>query len=231
LRQAENFFANDDTSDIKAGNVGDDPSFDVPLGLAALDDLADTSPVEMDPENIIVFIDRSVADLENLLSSIDPSYEIVLISAESDGVEQIAAHLAERTGIDAIHIISHGRSGTLELGNTSLTAGSINGAHADEMAVIRNALSDDADILIYGCNFADGTRGANAVSALVEATGADIAASLDLTGSSLLGGDWDLEVVSGEITAIALSPASWASTLDLAITNVGTGGAGVTGAG
>ena len=60
-------------------------------------------------------------------------------------------------------------------------------------------LSENADLLIYGCNFAEGQVGENAADTLANLTGADIAASDDLTGHASLGGDWDLEYRSGEI--------------------------------
>ncbi|MEC4852562.1 MAG: DUF4347 domain-containing protein, partial [Jaaginema sp. PMC 1079.18] len=51
----------------------------------------------------------------------------------------------------------------------------------------------------YGCNLAADESGFALMTALNQLTGADIAASNDLTGSSVLGGDWDLEVVAGSI--------------------------------
>ena len=56
-------------------------------------------------------------------------------------------------------------------------------------------------ILIYGCSFGAGRAGRAAVRALARATGADIAASDDPTGSAAFGGDWDLEVREGEVAA------------------------------
>ena len=61
----------------------------------------------------ILFIDAAVTDISSILASVDPSIEVVLLSADSSGLEQIAAALAGRTGVDAVHIISHGGSGYL----------------------------------------------------------------------------------------------------------------------
>ena len=55
------------------------------------------------------------------------------------------------------------------------------------------------DVLIYGCNLAESADGAALVNSLSKITGADVAASDDLTGNSILGGDWDLEYKTGEI--------------------------------
>ena len=44
------------------------------------------------------------------------------------------------------------------------------------------------------------------VDSIAELTGADVAASEDLTGSALLGGDWELEYHTGDVEAdIAVS--------------------------
>ncbi|HHN67896.1 MAG TPA: DUF4347 domain-containing protein, partial [Thermopetrobacter sp.] len=153
----------------------------------------------------IVFIDSRIEHADELVSALGGDVEVIVLDAGSDGVGQIAAALRGRGGIDAIHIFSHGRSGTLDLGSAKLTAASIAGRHADEMAVIRAALSENGDILVYGCDFAAGARGRAAVAALAAATGADIAASDDATGDARLGGDWELEVASGAIEAEVLA--------------------------
>jgi len=174
-----------------------DPAIDVPV----------IKPVQ------IAFVDASVDDLQTILDSLDPNIEVIFIDEGSDGIKQIADALKGRSDIGAIHIISHGRSGTLDLGTAKLTEISIANKYADEMAVIRDAMAEDGDILIYACDFAQGARGVSAVDALALATGADVAASDDLTGAAVLGGDWDLEVQSGEIEADAIEALAFASVL------------------
>ncbi|NKB36753.1 MAG: DUF4347 domain-containing protein [Gammaproteobacteria bacterium] len=149
--------------------------------------------------NEIIFIDTGVENYEALIQNIDSNAELVFIDANSDGLEQIANVLAERENIDAIHIVAHGDAGLLQLGNSTLTEASMRGEHADELETIKAALDEEADILIYGCNFAEGELGKSAAESLAEATGADIAASDDLTGAVDLGGDAELEVQLGTI--------------------------------
>ena len=154
----------------------------------------------------MVFIDTSVEDYQTLMASIDSNAEIVLLDPTRDGLEQIAEVLEGRSDIDAIHIVSHGDQAQLQLGTSTLTFDSMSGEHADELAIISQALSDEADFLIYGCNFGEGEAGQEAAAKLAELTGADIAASSDLTGNTDLGGDWDLEVKTGSIeTVVAFS--------------------------
>ncbi len=161
----------------------------------------------------IVFIDASIEGLSGILDSISSDTEIIMIDPDRDGVRQIAAALSGRSDIDSIHIISHGRAGVLDLGSAKLTQATITGEYASTLALLGESLSETGDILIYGCNFGQFAAGAEAVVALARATGADVAASDDLTGAALLGGDWDLERTSGEIETKTISAQDWQGTL------------------
>jgi len=187
-------------------------------------------------QNEIVFIDGNVDDMETLLEGISTSVEVVILDTQTDGVRQMVAALEGRENLDGIHIISHGRSGTLDLGSAKLTEASMSKRHAEEMTIIAGALSDNADILIYGCDFGANARGASAVEALADLTGADVAASEDLTGAAALGGDWDLEVQQGAIEATSIASASFdgvladaAADFDIPANNTGGGTSTVTG--
>ena len=164
--------------------------------------LASWAPLSQRRE--IVFVDTSVESYQTLIEGIDPSAEVFLLDSARDGIEQIAEVLQGRTGIDAVHVISHGDAGELRLGTGRLTLGSMVNQYADELANINQALSHGADFLIYGCNFGQGQAGQAAAARLAQLTGADIAASTDLTGSAALGGDWDLELSTGHIEAGAV---------------------------
>ncbi|MBK9113305.1 MAG: DUF4347 domain-containing protein [Nitrospira sp.] len=165
------------------------------------------SPGESSTE--VVFVDPTVPDYESLLAGMGPNVEVVVLDASRDGVEQIAESLTGRSGIDAIHLISHGDAGTLQLGTGTLTAESMSTRYVDELATVQQALSEQADILVYGCNFAEGDVGQAAVARLAELTGADVAASSDRTGHIDLGGDWKFETQVGSIeTDLAITDAA-----------------------
>src|SRR5690606_30326430 len=70
-------------------------------------------------------------------------------------------------------------------------------------------LGEDADILLYGCDVAQGEQGQAFIDQLAELTGADIAASTDPTGAAGQGGDWHLEATTGRIEAGVLSAAAY----------------------
>jgi len=144
-----------------------------------------------------VFVDGAVDGHEAFVEAAGADVQMIVLDRDRDGVEQIAGVLATHRNVDAVHIGSHGRSGTLDLGSAKLTEASMAGIHADDLQVIRQAMSENADLFIYGCSFGANARGASAVEALAAATGADVAASNDLTGAKALGGDWDLETRQG----------------------------------
>ncbi|MET7246889.1 DUF4347 domain-containing protein, partial [Methylobacterium sp. EM32] len=172
----------------------------------------------------VVFVDDRVADRDTLLRNLSSKAEVVVIDGERDGLDQIAEALRGRSDITAVHILSHGDTASLRIGTATLDAASIAGRYAGDLAVMRGALADSADLLIYGCDFAGGPDGARAAALLAEATGADVAASTDPTGAAALGGDWDLEVRTGPVeTPLAVTEAGRDAYAGLLATTVATG--------
>ena len=151
----------------------------------------------------LVFIDAGVPNLDQLLGGLRDGMEAVLLSAHGDPVLQIRDALSERPGLDAIHIVAHGEEGRLAFSGGSLSGGNIE-EYADALREVGAALSADGDILLWSCDTGRGGIGQSFVDALAWATGADVAASDDLTGAAFLGGNWQLEVISGVVDAGSL---------------------------
>ncbi|MBN8604209.1 MAG: cadherin domain-containing protein, partial [Planctomycetes bacterium] len=149
----------------------------------------------------LVFVDFRVEDTEKLLASLGLESELVYrIDASTSGLEQIAdyVHLYANKSIDAIHILSHGGAGAILLGDTTLTLENVEKSQFD-LEFLRNQLTDAGDIYIWGCDVAKTEDGQTLIDRISILTGADVAASVDATGSRQLGGDWDLEYKTGEI--------------------------------
>ena len=174
--------------------------------------LADTA-VETIPADVaytpeqrdIVFIDSAVADANEIANATPAGTEIVYLDADHDGLDQIAAYLNGRHDITAIHIVSHGEAGELFLGNAVIDSGNL-AAHANDLAIIKSALSEHGDILLYGCDVAAGSDGAAFVEAIAAATGDDVAASSDTTG---IDGNWNLERQFGNIEARSIAATTY----------------------
>ncbi|MEK6735683.1 MAG: DUF4347 domain-containing protein, partial [Pseudomonadota bacterium] len=164
----------------------------------------------MQPKRSILFINEDIADYQTLIDGVKPGTEVHVLDIAQGGLVQIAKILTDRSGIDAIHIISHGSAGRLLIGSTPVTGTNLQD-YSDELTAIGNALSPDGDILLYGCHVGAGAQGAAFVAALADATGANVAASSNPTGAAALGGDWQLEIQTGAIrSSIALTRATTA---------------------
>ena len=139
--------------------------------------------------NEIAFVDLALPDAQVLLDDLHAqqlagrALEIVTIASDADGLALIGDTLAGRADITAVHVLAHGSDGRLQLGNTVMDAQSLL-ARADLVAAWASALTADADLLMYGCDFAQTGVGQQLVRDLAMLTGADVAASTDLTGAA-----------------------------------------------
>ena len=230
----------DAASLLDVATPADKASSPVSMEMKAVDAAATSQPVVPDAtvRHELVFLDPQIADYQKLANDIwsanDPTrqIELVLLSSQRDGIEQITQTLAEHHNLDAIHILSHGVDGALELGRSWLNGVSLD-ARAGEIAQWSNSLTPNGDILLYGCNVAADAQGQAFVDRLADLTGADVAASRDATGSAILGGNWNLEYHAGAIeTEVAidrLTQQAWNSVFAITIDNTtsnATAGAG-----
>ncbi|NHZ41272.1 DUF4347 domain-containing protein [Massilia sp. CCM 8693] len=153
------------------------------------------------PAKQILFVEDNLADYRQLTTA---GMEVVMLDGRQDGLRQIAQALATRRGISGLHLVSHGGPGALKLGSLNLDRQQLSMRSAD-LGVIRAALGADADILLYGCNVAQGQAGQDFIGEIAARTGARVAASTNLTGATAQGGDWLLETRTGALRSAALS--------------------------
>ncbi|MEG4485274.1 DUF4347 domain-containing protein, partial [Microcoleus sp. D2_18a_B4] len=139
----------------------------------------------------IVILDPTIPDSQHLISGIKPDTATYILKSQPDAVEQIATILAQHTDINALHIITHGDSGSLYLGTTELNSNNIHN-YSHQLQQWRNSLTDNANIILYGCNLAARDRGHQFLTQLHQLTGANISANSQPTGNSALGGTWDI---------------------------------------
>ena len=170
----------------------------------------------------IVFVDTNVENYQSLVDDVldnaDSSrhIEVVILNTDQNGIDQISDTLLEHDNLEAIHIISHGSDGSVQLGNTYLTTETLTENNL-AISLWADSFAKTGDILIYGCNLAETEVGQNLISRLSEITLTDVAGSNDLTGHTTLGGDWELEYTTGTIetfTAISSqTEQTWSSSL------------------
>ena len=160
----------------------------------------------------LLIIDARVADHQSLLADLPGNVTVRVIGVEESGIAVISEALAEGGDFDAVHIVSHGSAGALSLGSDAIRNDTLAG-QSEALQGWAQHLAADADILLYGCDIAQGEAGQALVTELARLTGADIAASANATGSAEQGGDWVLERQTGRIEAATLSGVGFAGLL------------------
>src|SRR5215831_13776828 len=150
----------------------------------------------------IAFIDRNVDDLGTLLAGIRPEVEAILLSNDEPAPCQMACAVRGREGLEAIHVIAHGRAGEVGFAAGALSLESLTGYAAD-LGAIGRALGDHGELLLWSCDTAAGARGSAFLEAVESATGAEVRAATGIIGSPLRGGKWRLDNSSANETVAA----------------------------
>jgi large repetitive protein len=181
--------------------VSENPGIDIQFGedqSIQRGGVVDAAPVA-DTSTDIIFIDTNVAAYDILVQEWAGKGTVVLIDGSADGIDQMRLALAGKSDIGAIHIVSHGVEGAFFLGTTRVDQDAINGSLAGSFAAIGRSLATGGDLFIYGCDFGGGTKGQALVDDLARVTHADVAVSVDDTGSIARNANWTLERTFGII--------------------------------
>ena len=170
-------------------------AFDSPEQLGSLDDPDLTEELVFIDVRTPAYLDL-VDDLER--NNPDIVFEYVLLDSDEDGLKKITDTLAHYESVTAVHIVSHGSDGEVHLGAVTLNE-ELLAARGDEVSLWSDHLTQDTDILFYGCDLASTAEGMALVDDIARLSGADIASSDDVTGHADLGGDWDFEYIVGDV--------------------------------
>ena len=185
----------------------------IPVETILIDNKSQNTSITVDAEirNELVFIDETVTNSDQLINDLlskdsdSRNFTVFVLDSEKNGIDQITEVLQNHQGLDAAHIISHGTQGSVTLGNIQLNSSNLDD-YSTTISLWQNSFDEDADFLIYGCEIAGNIAGESLTEQLSILTGADVATSVDDTGNSARGGDWELEFTTGNIeTEIAFS--------------------------
>jgi CSLREA domain-containing protein len=147
----------------------------------------------------IAFIDSQIDNYELLIAGMQPETQVVLLDANINGIVKIT-DILQQGQYTTVHLITHGSPGCLYLGNSQLNLDTISNYQQQLCNWFRLSFPHTSSLLIYGCEVAAGDAGAEFITKLQQLTGAKIAATKTLTGNKKLGGNWELEITSEEIT-------------------------------
>ena len=150
----------------------------------------------------IVFLNDDIDGFEELASDLEQkeNTDIFILDSHEDGITQINTALGDRDNVSALHFFTHSNDSAVKIGSSWLNTTTLND-NQDSIASWGDSLTDDGDILLYGCDLASDQTGIDLITRISNLTGADVAASDDPTGHELMGGDWVLEYQSGDIEA------------------------------
>ena len=189
------------------------------LQSSASSTISSSLPGVLTSDRMIAFVDGALEDATTLMQDLQrQGIRAVLLDPESDEVTQMANQLKSESGLVSVHIFSHGGSGFLKLGTEIISQNDLT-RYTDQLGTISAALSDEGDIHLYGCDVASGEAGGSFISALAESTKADIAASINKTGTIALGGDWTLEKHVGTIESGNVAIGNYGHTLSVPTTD------------
>lgn len=162
------------------------------------------APAQAAPRNLVV-IDARLENRDQLAANLPVGTTALVVDAGQDAIAAISNALTQLGKVDSIQIFSHGATGQFTLGNQTFTSQSVDQL-GERLSAWRGELNAGADIQLYGCDVGSGSTGQALVNELARWTGADVGASSNATGSTLAGGDWNLEVRAGDVDkTIALS--------------------------
>jgi hypothetical protein len=159
----------------------------------------------------VVFFESRVANYQVLQQGLAAGTDAVVLDGSGDGLAEMAAFLKGRQNLSAIHVVSHGAPGALELGGGALDEETLK-ADAADVRALGAALAPGGDLLLWGCDVAAGRAGKAFLRELADATEANVAASTRKVGSADLGGGWQLQATVGHVhTADPFSAAARAA--------------------
>lgn len=206
---------------LLAGDIAAAPVSAPTAEIATVQSNVDSSQIASRiPARSMVFIDATLQQADDLIAGVPSDSEIVLLDSTQDMIAQMTATLKMRSGVQELHLVTHGQAGELILGDQTVDTEALRQSRG-QLQSWSTALAPGADVLVYGCNTGQGAAGNLFVSQLAKLTGTDVAASNNLTGSETLSGDWVLEVQTGNIESLVAFDASarnrFQHTLDVVI--------------
>jgi|GEM_PF-2294659 len=178
---------------------------------SAIDAIPPDRPVATGGGIELAVVDTSVEDHEALARA---AREEGLVVVNVSSAEEVTAAVSEHSNLAAVHVLSHGTVGTVQIGNDTLTRETLD-QYGELTGTIESSLAPDGDLLLYGCRVATDGAGRAFLGAVGNATGGDVAASIDATANADQGGDWVLEASAGTVSTAALSAPAFEGVLSV----------------
>lgn len=139
----------------------------------------------------VVFIDETLPHLE-MLAQANSFAKIVFLHHEAPILSQMAQALSSMEKVSHIHLLTHGSSGEIHLGQHGVSLETL-ALYGKELLSISNAMGKEGEFYLYGCEVAFGERGKAFIKMLGDITGLRVAAATHKVGHQSFGGSWELD--------------------------------------
>ena len=111
----------------------------------------------------IAVVDAAAKQYQYLRANPPHSMEIHILNEQEDGITQIQSLLHQYQCLSMLFLFCQGAPGRINLGTTLLSEANL-WAYADAIRQWRNYLTQDAEIIIHGCDLATNRTGKAFVS-------------------------------------------------------------------
>jgi hypothetical protein len=149
---------------------------DSPLAPASRDDACSSVSVIAPAASELLFVDSGVRELHGLLSELfiqqhdGRAVEVVVLDANRDGIEQITAGLANRSEMQALHLVGQEQASGLRLGTSWLSWQSLL-RYVGWISQWQTALRADGELWLYGPDWSCSASGHDLLEAIRDLVG------------------------------------------------------------
>ena len=167
--------------------------------------------------HLVVDSDPALHSLTEQLRQSGLSVSSIPAATGVAGLESVLDRDLAGQVFSSISLYSHASQGQLSLGADRIDASTLRRYRSVFEALGRH-LEPGGDLLLYGCDLAAGSTGRDFIQQLSDLTGADVAASTNMTGHA---GDWNLEYRVGTVATPqrdVLTGLAWDGNLSTTIT-------------
>jgi ELWxxDGT repeat protein len=140
----------------------------------------------------LVIIDSRVSNYWELIAGVLPNTMVLVLDDNQDSIDQISNVLQSHNSIESLHLVAHGAPGQLFLGNNTLQAINLDYL-SGKIAAWSQSLTQNAQILLYGCEAGVGNIGRELVEKLHSLTDRLVAAASKPIGLTAMGINWNLD--------------------------------------
>jgi hypothetical protein len=168
----------------------------------------------------VAFIDPDLTDIDVLFAGLRPDVAGVVLNRAEPAPRQMARHLVDLRGLEAIHVLAHGAPGEVAFAGGTLSPANAEN-QAGDFATMGRALRATAGIMLWSCRTGAGADGSRLTEVLARVAGVNVMASSGRIGNTALGGRWELD--PGPLAAIVQRPltsagvASYAGVMSITI--------------